>query len=478
MKRLGKFFAVCSCLLLCCAVLFGCAGRADLLGAPKGTPETLSRTERESEGLAALQESSEAFAARFAAAAYAAQAGRGNMAVSPLSVYMALAMEAEAAAGATREELLGALGTDAGTLRENFALLYRSAFFEGEKRKALLSNSIWLAQELPVQQACVDTLAEKYFCRSYHTDFAGDSEGANRAIRRFVKEQTNGLIDQNFELPAETYFAVINTLYLKDLWNGAGNDLPLTEETYAFAQADGSAAETQLMRGYYASGRPQAGEHFSYFFAETEGGNRLLFLLPDEGYSVQDVFTEENIAEAVAADDYGDYNEEKTVHYNTRCLFPRLYCDVQRGRVQPAARAFRRECAVRRQCLRPLRPVGQSERGRHPLCLHGHRPRDEAGSRPRRHRRGGSDGRRRRSDVGRADTDGRSVPRLRRRPRLRVRDRGRQRQHPLFGRSGNARLRAVLPKAETNEYSGAPRRTAGRLFFAHPPHFVASFCTL
>ena len=322
MKRLGKFFAVCSCLLLCCAVLFGCAGRADLLGAPKGTPETLSRTERESEGLAALQESSEAFAARFAAAAYAAQAGRGNMAASPLSVYMALAMEAEAAAGATREELLGALGTDAGTLRENFALLYRSAFFEGEKRKALLSNSIWLAQELPVQQACVDTLAEKYFCRSYHTDFAGDSEGANRAIRRFVKEQTNGLIDQNFELPAETYFAVINTLYLKDLWNGAGNDLPLTEETYTFAQADGSAAETQLMRGYYASGRPQAGEHFSYFFAETEGGNRLLFLLPDEGYSVQDVFTEENIAETVAADDYGDYNEEKTVHYNTRCLFP------------------------------------------------------------------------------------------------------------------------------------------------------------
>ena len=41
MKRLGKFFAVCSCLLLCCAVLFGCAGRADLLGAPKGFTVTV-----------------------------------------------------------------------------------------------------------------------------------------------------------------------------------------------------------------------------------------------------------------------------------------------------------------------------------------------------------------------------------------------------------------------------------------------------
>lgn len=322
MKKLCKFFAMCTCLLLCCTALFGCAGRADLLGSPNAAPEPLSHSERESEGLAALQESSEAFAARFAAAAYAAQAGQGNMAISPLSVYMALAMEAEAAAGATREELLGALGTDAGTLRENFALLYRSAFFEGDKQKTLLSNSLWLAKDLPVQQACVDTLAERYFCHSYHADFAGNSEGANKAIRQFVKEQTNGLIDQNFELPAETYFAVINTLYLKDLWDGAGDDLPLTEETYTFAHADGSMAETPLMCGYYASGRPQTGEHFSYFFAETEGGNRLLFLLPDDGYSVQDIFTEENIAEAVAADDYGDYNEEKTVHYNTRCLFP------------------------------------------------------------------------------------------------------------------------------------------------------------
>lgn len=328
MKRtLRKLTALAVCPLLGCAPLCGCAGRADRLGAPDGTPEALSHGERESDDLAALRAGADAFAARFAAAAYAEQAGEGNLAVSPLSVYMALALEAEAAAGETQAELLAALGTDAETLRAAFPLLYRSAFTDGERHKVLPTNSLWLAQGLPVRQSCVDTLAEKYFCHSYEADFSGDNAGANKAVRNFIKKQTNGLIDRDFRLTEQTYFAVINTLYLKDLWNGAGDDLPLTDAAHAFTQADGSVYETPLLRGHYASGRPQAGEGCTYFFAETAGHCRLLFLLPDEGHSVQEVFTEENIARAIACTSYGDYNEDKTEHYNTRCLFPAFSAD-------------------------------------------------------------------------------------------------------------------------------------------------------
>lgn len=328
MKRtLRKLTALAVRLPLGCALLCGCAGRADRLGAPDGTPEALSHGERESDDLAALRAGADAFAARFAAAAYAEQAGEGNLAVSPLSVYMALALEAEAAAGETQAELLAALGTDAETLRAAFPLLYRSAFTDGERHKVLPTNSLWLAQGLPVRQSCVDTLAEKYFCHSYEADFSGDNAGANKAVRNFIKKQTNGLIDRDFRLTEQTYFAVINTLYLKDLWNGAGDDLPLTDAAYAFTRADGSVYETPLLRGHYASGRPQAGEDCTYFFAETAGRCRLLFLLPDEGHSVQEIFTEENIARAIACTSYGDYNEDKTEHYNTRCLFPAFSAD-------------------------------------------------------------------------------------------------------------------------------------------------------
>ena len=322
MKRLYAYLATGLCLALCCAIVCGCAGRARELSAPEGAPEPLSHIERESEGLAALQDGAEKFAARFAAAAYAERAGEGNLAVAPLSVYMALALEAECAAGETKAELLRALNTDERTLRENFGLLYRSVFTDRSTRKALLSNSVWLAEGLPVQQACADLLAEEYFCHSFLTDFASDNEGANKAVQKFVQQQTNGLIDRNFELPSSTYFAVINTLYLKELWNAAGKDLALTDETYAFLQADGTAFETKLMRGLYAEGRPQSGEHFTYFFAGTHGGSRLLFLLPDEGYAVRDILTEENIAAAAAREDYGSFSEDRTTLYRTRCLFP------------------------------------------------------------------------------------------------------------------------------------------------------------
>lgn len=56
MKRtLQKLTALAVCLLLGCALLCGCAGRADRLGAPDGTPESLSHGERESDDLAALR---------------------------------------------------------------------------------------------------------------------------------------------------------------------------------------------------------------------------------------------------------------------------------------------------------------------------------------------------------------------------------------------------------------------------------------
>ena len=56
MKRtLRKLTALAVCPLLGCALLCGCAGRADRLGAPDGAPEALSHGERESDDLAALR---------------------------------------------------------------------------------------------------------------------------------------------------------------------------------------------------------------------------------------------------------------------------------------------------------------------------------------------------------------------------------------------------------------------------------------
>ena len=167
---------------------------------------------------------------------------------------------------------------------------------------------------------CIDALAEKYFCYSYAADFAGRNKEANAALRSFIKEQTNGLIDRSFGLNELTAFALVNTLYLKDVWLQDGGDLALTDPL-PFTQADGSVKKLRMLRGTYAAGRPHTGDGYTSFFAKLQGGSRLLFILPDEGKSVGDVFTADNIAEACAANANAAGEDGETLYF-TRCIFP------------------------------------------------------------------------------------------------------------------------------------------------------------
>ena len=145
-------------------------------------------------------------------------------------------------------------------------------------------------------------------------------------MRYFASENTRGLIDKNFDLPQETVFTLINTLYLKTLWNVYGDELPYAPVAYGFKNADGSVTNRKLMTGYYKSGRAYKGETFSTFYTSTYDGYKLKFLLPNDGYTADDVFTAENISAVNALNDYNDYDHDNKIHYYTRCLFPEYKC--------------------------------------------------------------------------------------------------------------------------------------------------------
>ncbi len=281
----------------------------------------------------ALRDAAKAFAAKFTAEAVKGRGTDENTAVSPISVYLALGLAAECASGETREELLSALGTDYGTLKENYSDLYRSVIAEYKTEKGEVSaradvgNSIWIDSHATAKQACIDDLSNSYLCYSYSAEFFDDNKGANEAVRDFVKQQTHGIIDQNFELSDETLFTLINTLYLKEVWNKFGDDLSLTHTSYPFMRGDGSQKDTKLLEGYYTAGRAYEAETFTHFYTQTQHGYQLKFLLPKEGHTAEEVFTAENIALVNGMTDYRkfDYAPDGTTvrtEYLTRCLFP------------------------------------------------------------------------------------------------------------------------------------------------------------
>lgn len=304
--------------------------KSTLLGEPKAV-ERVNYAALNEEDYKVFTKSVEAFAADFAAYSYADYKKQNNFAVSPISVYMALALSAECAAGKTRQEILDAMGGTYQQLKTHFSTLYRSLEVEYKaegKTTGLvdLTNSIWVNEGTEVKQPCIDALSNDYYAYSYSADFANNNDQANKAVRDFVKEQTRGLIDQNFELSEETLFTLINTLYLKTIWNTNGKDLPFAENRYDFTEKDGSVKKVQLLQGEYRDGRAVEFDTFTTFYTSTYNGYKIKFILPKENYTVDQVFSAENIAAVNSITDYGTYNELRTERYLTRVLFPEYKC--------------------------------------------------------------------------------------------------------------------------------------------------------
>lgn len=334
----GKRIA-CIAAALCAVMLAGCGKGEKTVLAEAGNAESLNYNERTDEYYDIVA-ASQKFAAEFAAQTCASNLEK-NTAVSPVSVYMALALAAEATGGETQRELLTALSVPYETLRSDFKLFYRSVVAEyksnsGQKSGcAIPANSIWVNDGLETNAERVQALATDYYCSSYSADFAGNNKSANQAVREYVKKQTKGLIDKDFELSTQTLFTFINTFYLKEIWNEYGDKLPWADGDFTFTATGGKTETTKLMRGYYTSGRAYEGETFTSFYTVTRHNYRLRFLVPKDGFSVSEVFTSENLAQIENKDNYEAYDHENRLHYNTRCYFPEFKAAYD-GDVAPA----------------------------------------------------------------------------------------------------------------------------------------------
>lgn len=269
-----------------------------------------------------------AFSAKLTAEVYADTAGTKNFVISPVSVYMALALAAECASGETRDQILNAVGVTYDEVQSFTKYLYASSNVTynsnglGKQVSSIkqLSNSIWVDDGAQVKDSGINNLANNYNCDMFSVDF-GSSE-ANKAIRAYIKDRTHGLIDSDPNLSPETLITLINTFYLKDIWNPYGNNLAFTDSAYEFANADGSTTSTKLLEGYYNNGNIYEGDGYRTFFTTTEHNFKIKFIVPTDGHTIDEVFTTENIHAVDSITDYGYVDDENKLLHHTRVLFP------------------------------------------------------------------------------------------------------------------------------------------------------------
>ena len=243
---------------------------------------------------------------------FLADAGEENRVYSPLNVYMALSMLAETAGGDSRQQILDLLQADSiETLRERAATLWKDHYRDDGMATSILGNSLWLRDDMTYSQKTLDTLAETYYASSFSGEMG--TEDYNQALRDWLNAQTVGLLQEQasqLELAPETVLALASTIYFKAAWSDEFSKGRTERDTFHAPSGDVDAdfMRKTLEHTYFW------GEHFGAVQLYFQEGGCMWLILPDEGYSVDELLKSGEAMAFLLTYKYG-YTDEKTGEY-------------------------------------------------------------------------------------------------------------------------------------------------------------------
>lgn len=219
----------------------------------------------------------------------------GNLALSPYSVAVALAMTQNGAVGETRTQMLDVLDADADALNQglNALTVHIESLAGPQKRQdgteaeiALdAANALFGEQTMTFEEPFLDTLARDYGAGMRTVDYVGAAEAARTVINEWTAEQTHDRIEEIIPagvLDALTRLVLVNAIYLKAPWERPFEKI-LTEDG-PFHLEDGGTVNVPMMRpteGPIALGRGDGWQAVPLPYA---GGRvAMTVVLPDEG---------------------------------------------------------------------------------------------------------------------------------------------------------------------------------------------------
>lgn len=235
-----------------------------------------------------------------------------NRLFSPISLYMALAMVTETAEGETQAEILKALQFNSMDLIQNeTGKLFRQLYFNNEIGQLKLANSLWLNETVDFKERTLKTLAEDYYAHSLKLDF--NDRNSSKEISKWVAEQTGnklGTDSSEFVLDPASVMTLINTVDFYDEWvDSFDKDQTKTD---VFYPRQGNPIESDFMSINYGSHLFAKGSDYTVSSLGMKNNNQMLFILPDEDVSAQEIISDQKrLKEAVTAlsSDQANYGE-------------------------------------------------------------------------------------------------------------------------------------------------------------------------
>ena len=211
-KKILSLLLVCSLFFVLLLNLVGCSHKIvaiDLMAgieprASAGTPGTVSDT-------------AAATAADFALRLYRESYDGNNTLLSPLSVFVALAMTANGANGNTKTQMESVLGMTVPNLNA-FCALYLNSLTGNDDVKLALANSIWLRdiENFAVKEAFLQTNADFFGAGAFRAPFNATTV---KDVNQWVKDHTDGMIDKIVDgFTSQDMMLLINALVFDAKW--------------------------------------------------------------------------------------------------------------------------------------------------------------------------------------------------------------------------------------------------------------------
>ena len=217
--------------------------------------------------------------------------GSENSNLSPISVYLALAMVAEGARGETQTAMLSLLGcTTLEELRSVCGEMLEQLSVDTEDSTLAIADSIWMADRngtLKFSDDYLQVLGKTYRSEANAVDFG--KEETSKQIAEWITEHTRGKIkisEDAMKFDPETIAVLINTIYLKDAWRDAFYEGATEKGT--FYTPDGEMTVDYMKRKDDGVTIYQGDGYMRYSLPLLRVG-RMTFVLPDEGMDFADI---------------------------------------------------------------------------------------------------------------------------------------------------------------------------------------------
>ena len=160
--------------------------------------------------------------------------------------------------------------------------LFQRLYRDNEVGQLHVANSIWLRQDSDFREAFVDRAAEKFYASAYRVDFTNPKTA--QAMSKWISEQTNGVLKPDVSFQGNQLLTLLNTIYFKDEWMDRFERRQTKPD--AFYVSAQQTVQCDYMNRTYAMHPYTRGEGFTRSALSLKNGGRMVFILPDQGVSV------------------------------------------------------------------------------------------------------------------------------------------------------------------------------------------------